>query len=244
MKVDGKSYNMLSWEEEYCRYYNIGIIVYCNVNLREEVGTLIKIRWIDETENVFGENLNINMISRFIREKILLAVTEDYGSSHTKYPNYNYYAADLKANIKKQDTNIIIENITINTHNCVRPDNTMKLHLSGSNILPNEILKEKSIEGSSNIFYEFVAPLSVPITEYYYNEDNNEFIKFDHNTNTKERTTLMVDLDPLTLELIQKMDPKGRKLLNMRLSNVISEVIEEINYLINPDDYINEDESN
>lgn len=239
MEVDGIKHFGLSWEEEYCRYYDIGIIVYCNVNLRQEEATLINIKWVDESENIFTEDSsNYTTLSRYVNEKILLAVTGEY--TYSKYPNYTYYKASAVINIKKEEGKIIIKDIEISTDECVKPDKTMTLHLHGYDIVPNELIKNE--EDSSVLTYQFEAPKSVPITEYYYNEESNEFEKFNPATNTKEKTTLMVDLDPLTLELIQNMDPKGRKLLNMRLSNMVSEVIEEVNYLINPDDFEIEEE--
>ena len=234
MEVDGKQYHLLGWEEEYCRYYDIDIVVYCNVSLRKDDATLIKIRWIDESEDVFAENEdNIKILSRYISGKVLLAVTDDYGFK--KSPTYNYYTADIDLTIKRKEDEekLIIEKLKISTNGCVRPDKTMKLHISGYNILPDELIEDES--SSSTVSYQFEAPKSAPIKEYYYDEEVNEFIRFNHDTNTKEKTTLMVDIDPLTLELLQTMDPKGKKLLNIRLSNMVSEVIEEVNYLMNPE---------
>lgn len=234
MEVDGKQYHLLGWEEEYCRYYDIDIVVYCNVSLRKDDATLIKIRWIDESKDVFAENEdNIKILSRYISGKVLLAVTDDYGFK--KFPTYNYYTADIDLTIKRKEDEekLIIEKLKISTNGCVRPDKTMKLHISGYNILPDELIEDES--SSSTVSYQFEAPKSAPIKEYYYDEEVNEFIRFNHDTNTKEKTTLMVDIDPLTLELLQTMDPKGKKLLNIRLSNMVSEVIEEVNYLMNPE---------
>ena len=234
MEVDGKQYHLLGWEEEYCRYYDIDIVVYCNVSLRKDDATLIKIRWIDESKDVFAENEdNIKILSRYISGKVLLAVTDDYGFK--KSPTYNYYTADIDLTIKRKEDEekLIIEKLKISTNGCVRPDKTMKLHISGYNILPDELIEDES--SSSTVSYQFEAPKSAPIKEYYYDEEVNEFIRFNHDTNTKEKTTLMVDIDPLTLELLQTMDPKGKKLLNIRLSNMVSEVIEEVNYLMNPE---------
>lgn len=237
MEVDGVKSFQLGWEEEYCKYYDIDIIVYCNLNLRKErkEANLIKIRWIDESEDPFTEE---GRLSLYKNGKILLAITDEY--NYSKYPNYTYYSANMELSISREEDKLIIKKLIIDTNKCIKPENTMTLHLSGYNIIPDILVEDES--QSSILNYQFMAPKSVPITEYYYNEEVNEFTKFDPRINTKEKTTLMVDIDPLTLELIQKMDPKGRKLLNMRLSNMVSEVIEEVNYLINSDDFEIEEE--
>ena len=239
MKVDGENKPMLSWEEEYCRYFDIDIIAYCDVNLRYQNAILTKLRWINEDNNPLTGPGKETIVSRYWSGKVLLAITENY-KFNEQHPNYLYYTAYMEIVIDR-DKNInklIIDKITIDTFNCVHPEYTMKLHLSGYNILPDTLLEKDSKEEiSSELSYEFVEPNYVTPVVYRYDEDYNEFLRFDSKYNTKEFTGLIVDIDPLTLELLQKVNSKGKKLLNIRLSNMVSKIVEEINSLT----YIEED---
>lgn len=208
MVVNGKQQCGLYVPKDYAAYNGIKTIINCVLDIRNNKCTLFKINWMDTSFE--------NMISFNLFGKTLLSLD----------PECKFcYTADCKINVRrKEDNKFVIVNIEIKTDECVAPAYTKRIVISGKNIDIEKINSEEGVE----LDFNMLAPDYNPITAYYYDKMNNTFKEVTVEENIEAKNTLMIDIDDMTLDLIKNLDPKGRDILNRKLSTKINDTVLEV----------------